>query len=53
MSDLLSRLKIEDHKVTSTDMISKLYDLEDDKKVMRGIEAEQYRKTIEYLEQNL
>lgn len=53
LSDLLSRLKIEDHKVTSTDMISKLYDLEDDKKVMRGIEAEQYRKTIEYLEQNL
>ena len=53
LSDLLSRLKIEDHKALTCDMISKLYDLEDDKSVMRKIEAEQYRRSIEYLEKNI
>lgn len=53
LSDLIERLRIEDHRVTSIDMIAKLYNLEDDKVVIREIEVEQYRKSIEYLEQNI
>ena len=53
LSDLISRLQIEDHRVNSIDMISKLYSLTDDKKIMREIENAQYKKTVEYLEQNI
>ncbi len=53
LSDLIFRLKIENHRVNSPEMIEKIYDIEDDKKVMRAIETEEYQKSISYLEQNI
>lgn len=53
LSDLLFRLGIENHRAASPEMILTLYDFVDDKRAMRKIEIEQYRKSIEYLEQNI
>ncbi len=53
LGDLISRLKIDKHQVTSMQQIADLYERIDDKTQMRKIESDQYKRSIEYLEQNI
>lgn len=53
LSDLISRLKIDEHRVTSIEQIVDLYAILDDKKTIRDIENVQYERSIKYLEQNI
>ena len=53
LSDLISRLNIDEHRVTSMEQIVDLYAVLDDKKTIRDIENAQYERSIKYLEQNI
>lgn len=53
LSDLISRLKIDRHRVTSIEQIVDLYTVLDNKETIRDIENIQYERSIEYLEQNI
>lgn len=53
LSDLISRLNIDEHQVTSIEQIVDLYAIVDDKKAIRDIENVQYKRSIKYLEQNI
>ncbi len=53
LSDLITRLKIENHRANNMEQIAELYNVIDDKKNIREIEKSQYKKSVEYLEQNI
>lgn len=53
LEDLLGRLGIEAHRAMNPEMICELYDVMDDKATIHRIEHEEYRRTVEYLEQNI
>ncbi len=53
LSDLINRLKIKNHQVTSMEQIADLYAVVDDKRTIRDIEKCQYERSIEYLEHSI
>ncbi len=53
LSDLISRLNIEEHRAISMNQIAELYNILDDKKKIKDIEKVQFERSIKYLEQNI
>ncbi|ELC8330624.1 polysaccharide pyruvyl transferase family protein [Clostridium perfringens] len=53
LSDLVNRLQIQDHLMTSLNDLDRIYEIEHNKLIIDSIEKEQYKKTISYLSKNL